>query len=139
MQCFSNKRFTYGSNFRRLYYSFFGAEEIEWANETPEFISGKVIYEKDDPEEMQEFIWRKYESDVPDHNVIALIKLIRKNNLLSIDQLKITREELREVFNTECRLKITEQEFSSVIEALEGVEVSMVDEGKESDAYFIHE
>ncbi|MES9887139.1 MAG: hypothetical protein ABW140_10030 [Candidatus Sedimenticola sp. 6PFRAG1] len=116
-----------------------GAEEIEWINETPEKISGKVIYEINDPEEIQEFIWRKHESDVPDQKVIALIKLIRKDNLLSIDQLRVTREELRRIFNAEYGLSSTEQEFSSVLEALEEVEVSMVDEGKETDAYFIHE
>jgi hypothetical protein len=33
-----------------------GAKEIEWQKELDSCITGKVIYEVDDPEEIQEFI-----------------------------------------------------------------------------------
>ena len=116
-----------------------GAVEIEWHKKTTELISSKVIYDRDTPEQTQEFIWHKSESEVPSQEVIDLIKLIRKKKLLSIDQLVVTRSELRESYNIEYGLKTNEQEFSNVLESLEMIEVSMVDDGKETDAYFIHE
>jgi len=116
-----------------------GAVEIEWHKKTTELISGKVIYDRDDPEEAQEFVWRKLESEVPSQEVINLIKLLRKKKLLSIDQLAVTRSELRESYNIEYGLKTNEHEFSNVLESLEKIEVPMIDDGKETDAYIIHE
>jgi len=116
-----------------------GAVEIEWNKKTAELISGKVIYDRDDPEETQEFVWHKSESEVPNQEVINLIKLLRKKKFLSIDQLAVTRSELRQSYNIEYGLKTNEQDFSNVLESLEMIEVSMLDDGKETDAYFIHE
>lgn len=102
-------------------------------------ISGTVIYEVGDPEETQDFVWHRSETDVPNIDVFNLVTLIRKHNLLSIDRLTVTRPELRRKYNTEYGVCLTETEFASVLESLEGIEVPMVDEGRETDAYFIHE
>lgn len=125
--------------FLQEYLGALGASEIRWQEEAADRISGTVIYEVDDPEETQDFVWHKSEKDVPSLAVLNLVKLIRKRNLLSIDKLVVTRLELREKYNSEYGLQLTEQEFSGFLESLEEVEVPMVDEGRETDAYFIHE
>lgn len=116
-----------------------GAEAIEWKEETESLISGIVIYVTNDPEEIQEFCWHKREDEVPSNYVINLAKLIKDNNLLSIDKIIITRNELRLLYNNSYNLNFQKEEFSKLLESLEEIEVPMVDDGKETDVYFIHE
>ncbi len=40
-----------------------GAIKILWHKELDDYISGTVIYELDDPEEMQDFCWHKSEQE----------------------------------------------------------------------------
>jgi len=116
-----------------------GAESIEWHEETKSFISGRVFYERKDPEETQDFCWHMGEENTPSPQTWELVKLLNKKKLLSIDQISVTREELRLQYNETYNSKTTEAEFSKVLEELEEIEVPMLDEGKETDAYFIHE
>lgn len=116
-----------------------GAENIEWHVETENFISGRVIYERNDPEETQDFCWHINEEKTPSSYVLRLVKLLNKKKLLSIDKISVTREKLRFQYNDMYGLNITEPEFIKILEELEEVEVPMVDEGRETDAYFIHE
>ena len=116
-----------------------GAESIEWYKENDIYISGRVIYDKNDLEETQDFCWHMSEKDSPNNLVLNLAKLLNKNRLLSIDQIKITREELRLQYNDSYEMNISEIEFNDILDSLERIEVPMVDEGKETDVYFIHE
>ena len=116
-----------------------GAKEITWQKESETSISGTVIYEVDDPEETQEFIWHVKESDTPSEEIRELAELLNKEGLLSIDQIKISRLELRNLYSKKQGRIVPEQEFLAILEALESIKVSMVDEGKETDVYFIHE
>ncbi|MES9903810.1 MAG: hypothetical protein ABW168_14185 [Sedimenticola sp.] len=125
--------------FLREFLGALGAVEIQWHEETDDKISGAVIYEVNDPEEKQDFVWHKSEKDMPDQDVFNLVKLIHKDKLLSIDQIKVTRLELNSKFNKAYDCTKTEQEFSNILESLETIEVPMLDAGREIDAYFIHE
>ncbi len=116
-----------------------GAVDIKWHIEEKDIITGRVIYDNNDPEESQDFCWHKSEYDVPNTEVLNLAKLLKTNELLSIDQMRVTREELRSLYNKSYGKDSSESEFLAILEALEEVEVPMVDDGKETDAYFIHE
>jgi hypothetical protein len=116
-----------------------GAEQIEWHYENDDFISGKVIYKTDDSEEVQEFRWRKTENEVPPENVRLLAKLLREESLLNIDKIIVTRKELASRYNDVFGVKYTEQEFIKILKILESIEVPMLDNGVETDAFFIHE
>lgn len=116
-----------------------GAIEIQWQNETGSKITGTAIYGFSGSEETQDFVWHKFETDIPNQDVMNLAKLIHEQDLLSIDQIKVTRSELRAKYNSRYGVKITEQQFSITLELLEEIEVPMVDDGRETDAYFIHE
>lgn len=116
-----------------------GAKNIHWQEESDSSIAGTVIYEIDDPEEVQEFIWRIQESEVPPEEVRTLAELLYEKDLLSIDQIKVSRHELRNLYSKKQGRIVPEIEFLEILEALESIEVPMVDEGKETDVYFIHE
>ncbi|GJL78587.1 MAG: hypothetical protein NPINA01_15760 [Nitrospinaceae bacterium] len=116
-----------------------GAVKIERHHENDSLISGKVIYNSDDPNEAQEFRWRIPENEVPSEEVRLLAKLLKEENLLSIDKIIVTRKELGIRYNAVYGIKFTEQEFNKILDDLESVEVSMVDNDKETDVYFIHE
>lgn len=116
-----------------------GAEAIQWQEEKESYVSGRVIYELNDPNETQDFCWHLQAKNVPSSELKNLAKLIRDKKLLSIDQIKVTKEELYLLYNEAYNLKVSAHDFSSALEQLEEVEVAMVDDRKETDAYFIHE
>jgi len=116
-----------------------GAENIEWQEETDDFISGRVIYDKNDPEEIQDFCWHNSEEKAPSTHALELVKLLNKKKLLNIDKISVKREELRLQYNQTYGSNTAEAEFGEILEELEKIEVPMVDEGKETDVYFIHE
>lgn len=116
-----------------------GAEEIQWQKQTDAYISGTIIYETDDQEEVQGFIWHVQESEAPSENVRKLAELLNEKSLLSIDQISVSRHELRNLYSKKQGRIVPENEFIAILEALESIEVPMVDEGKATDAYFIHE
>ncbi len=115
-----------------------GAIKIEWNEEKTDFISGRVIYDFHDPDEYQDFCWQKTEVDVPSETVLNLAKLINEKRLLSIDKIIINTEELLNLYNKTYDITLSNQEFQVTLEQLESVEVSMIDEGKEVDVFFIH-
>lgn len=71
--------------FLKEYLGALGAKNIHWQEESDSSIAGTVIYEIDDPEEAQEFVWHIRESEVPPKEVRALAELLHEKDLLSID------------------------------------------------------
>ena len=116
-----------------------GAKSIHWQEESDSSIAGTIIYKIDDPEEIQEFIWHIQESEVPPEEVRALTELLCEKGLLSIDQIKVSRHELRNLYSKKQGHIVPEDKFLEILEVLESIEVRMVDEGEETDVYFIHE
>ncbi len=116
-----------------------GAKHIEWHREADNFLSGIVVYDYSDPEETQDFCWHLKEQEAPNTNVFNLAKLIHKNDLLSIDKITVNREDLRNLYNDEFNMAMDEAEFDQILDALLEIEVNMIDDGKETDVYFIHE
>ena len=116
-----------------------GAEKIDWEIENDNFISGTVIYEIDDPEETQNFCWHMSEEETPDSSLLKLAKLINENKLLNIDKITVSREKLNTLYNENNETNIGINEFSKILDALELIEIPMVDDGEETDIFFIHE
>ena len=116
-----------------------GAQAIEFASVTSSQVSGTVVYDPIDCEERQDFRWTLPESSSPPEDVLLLAQLIHREQLLDIDKLNITRSELHERFNAYHSCKLEFSSFITVLEALETIEVRMIDDGEETDTYFIHE
>lgn len=70
---------------------------------------------------------------------MELAELLNEKNLLSIDKITVSRHELRKLLSDKLGRVVPEPEFLTTLKALESIEVPMVDEGEETDYYFIHE
>jgi hypothetical protein len=116
-----------------------GASEILYEKITPDFIHGAVVYDQNDPDERQDFRWSLHEDDSPSLEIIRLTSLIRAGNLLSIDKLKVSREDLLARVNSSNEINYSSEQFSNLLDELLRIQVSMIDDGAESDWYFIHE
>ena len=118
-------------NFLISYLKLYGVEKIELINETPDSISGISIYDESDPEERQEFIWHKSEEEVPSFEMNILIEKIVAEKWHNGDKISEQIEEFEFTeFDNETKEKILNELFE--------VKISMVDDGVESDSYFVH-
>jgi hypothetical protein len=110
-----------------------GAERVDILNIEEDSIFGTVVYDINDPSERQDFRWRIEEENVPSENVLKLIQVINENNFIDIDKLTAP---LKEIYS-----KTTETDYDAFLVAMDQlfkVEVRMVDDGEETDRYFIH-
>ena len=118
-------------NFLLSYLKLYGVEKIELINETSNSISGISIYDESDPEERQEFIWHKSEDEVPSSELNILIEKIVAEKWHNGDKISKHIEELEfSEFDNKTKEKILNELFD--------VRISMVDDGEESDSYFVH-
>lgn len=116
-----------------------GAIKIVWGNCSPDEISGRVIYDLEDPEEFQGFCWHCHESDTPNSQVYDLTKLLNDQGLLDIDKIRLPRSNLMLLYNEAYGAGVIESEFSKILDSLDRIEVRMVDDDEETDMFFIHE
>ena len=118
-------------NLLKSYLKLYGVEKIELTNETEDTISGIAIYDESDPEERQEFIWHKTESEVPSSELNILIEKIVSEKWHNGD--KITKD-IAEIefteFDNETKNRIEFELFE--------IDVKMVDNGQETDSFFVH-
>lgn len=106
-------------------------ENIQWIDNTENSIRGIVIYDSSDLDERQEFIWHKSEKEVPTEKVNFLIdKLIAEKLLIGDKLIKPTTEIEFTEFNSSTKEKLFAELFD--------VGINMVDNGKETDLFFIH-
>jgi hypothetical protein len=118
-------------NFLKSFLKLYGVEKIELTNVKSESISGIAIYDETDPEERQDFIWHKTENEVPSLELNTLIEKIVAEKLHRGDKISEQIEEMEfSVFNNEIKEKILNELFD--------VKIRMVDNGEETDTYFVH-
>ena len=118
-------------NFLRSYLKLYSVERIELTNETADSISGIAIYDESDPEERQEFIWHKTENEVPSAELNILIEKIVAEKWHNGDKIWAEIEKMQFAeFNNLTRDKILDELFD--------VRIRMVDDGEETDSYWVH-
>ena len=118
--------------FLEIFLTALGAEKIEWGKLEVDKIFGTVVYDNTDAEERQDFVWHMTEDKVPSEEVKMVIKYIADNSLIKFDKIIKPVEELNLDFIEQSKRK-------KVIDELFNIEVRMIDEGEESDRYFIHD
>ena len=123
-----------------------GAVKLTYFSVDPDTLTGRVHYDPSevgsDPDEddfYQDFCWHMMETNVPGIDVFNLAKLLNAHKLLDIDKIKVPRTELRELFNAEYAIGYDQHKFDRILEELKKVIVNMVDDGEETDIFFIHE
>lgn len=123
-----------------------GAESVSITNERTESIEGRAFFENNptaayfdpDDDQSQEFIWHCSEHDVPGHVTCSIATLLNAKRLLDIDKITIARVNLYVRYTAEHGT-LPYPEFIAALEKLLQVEVNMVDDGRETDVFFIHE
>jgi len=122
-----SKRLNLLKSFLKLY----EVEKIELTNESTNSISGIAIYDESDPEERQEFIWHITEDEIPSLELNILIEKIVAEKWHNGDKITkdITEIEFLE-FDNETRDKMEFELFK--------INIRMVDDGEETDSYFVH-
>jgi len=123
-----NKRQT----FLKSFLGALGAEKILWKENNESYIKGTVIYDVNDDGEKQDFIWKINESQSPDNNTQILIDFIKNEKLLDIDKLTMSIDEINPPNLSSTQKKIS---FDNLV----NIRVRMMDDGEETDSYFIHE
>jgi len=118
-------------NFLKSFLKLYEVKRIKLTSQTENSISGIAIYDESDPEERQEFIWHKTESDVPRIELNILIEKIVKEKWHNGDKISyhIEKMEFNE-FSNETRDQILDELFD--------INIRMVDEGEETDSYWVH-
>jgi hypothetical protein len=112
---------------------------VRFAEITDDSVQGTVYYDSVDSDEKQDFRWRITEDAVPSESAFRLVRLIRDEKLLHSDRLRISRDELRKKFAAVTGHPIGEDDFSEILDEVERVQIWMLDDGLETDYYFIHE
>lgn len=127
------------TKFIDIFLSALGAERVEYHQITEHIVSGTAIYDSSDANENQDFVWHATETNVPSSEAILLLKLINDRSLLSIDKIAVSRSTLKDQYEAMLGKKYTVSQFDNIIEELLAVSVDMVDDGQETDKYFIHD
>jgi hypothetical protein len=118
-------------NFLKSYLKLYGVEKIELTAEKFDSLSGIAIYDENDPEERQEFIWHKSEKEVPSPELNILIEKIVVEKWHNGDKISEHIEELEfEEFDNSTKEKILNELFD--------IRIRMVDDGEETDSYIVH-
>jgi hypothetical protein len=103
-----------------------------WRDAQPDRLYGTVVYDPNDEEEKQDFVWHMNESNVPSDDVKKLLLFLSENNLMDVDKIIKPIHELKVDF-------IENDKLEKVWNELFDIEVRMIDDGEETDGYFIHD
>ena len=118
--------------FLEHYFKLFGMEKIQWIDKNEKSIRGIVVYDSSDLDERQEFVWHKSENEVPTEKVNFLIdKLISKKLLIGDKLIKPTTEIRFTEFDDSTKEKLFAELFD--------VGINMVDNGIETDMFYVHD
>jgi hypothetical protein len=119
-------------SFLKAFLGALSAKEILWVDIQPDKIYGTVIYDQTDPDERQDFVWHITEDNVPGEEVKNLLDYLSNSKLIDIDKIVYPIAELNIYF-------IEKHKLESVWKELFNIEVRMIDDGEETDSYFIHD
>jgi hypothetical protein len=126
-----------------------GAAEIVEYVEQADAVTGAIRYvadsevvdlSGDEGEELQYFVWRISEAEAPSVLTYRIVEVMERYQLLHIDKLRVSRETLLSILQTDSEQQVDPTEFAMALDELFAIEVPMVEDGEETgDAFFIHE
>ncbi|MEZ5013063.1 MAG: hypothetical protein R2794_02110 [Chitinophagales bacterium] len=123
----THKRQIFLEHFLGLY----GVDRVEITRPTIHEIYGYAIYTDND--NRQEFCWHMSEEGVPTDDLIQLINVIKSNGFNQSDKIIVSANTIFE------KSGWTDREiFNIAYDTLFEIEVKMIDDGIETDAYYLH-
>ncbi len=123
---------TYRQLFLEEFLKLYSVKYIDYKLIENDGIGGIAIYDFDDPEEIQEFYWLMKDENVPSKECFELIKIINQNKWCDIDKIIVSEKKLYEVS------KMEKTTFEKAFDELFEVEIRMIDDGEETDSFFVH-
>jgi hypothetical protein len=124
---------TYRQKFLEEFLKLYKVIEVEYSEITTEKVFGIAIFDLNDPEEIQQFCWSMSEDNVPPKEVLEIVKIINENHWCDIDKITVSENELFEKMGWNDR-----QLFDTNFDRLFKVEIRMIDDGEETDSFFVH-
>jgi hypothetical protein len=121
-----DRRIDFLEKFLRL----LGVQNIKWSKMSDENVCGTVIYEDG---ELQDFCWYNSIDYRSSKEIIAIIKVLRDNSLVDIDRITAPIEKIFQLSLIQDR-----RLFEKAMNELLAIRVSMIDEGEETDCFFVH-
>ncbi len=118
--------------FLKSFFRIFSAE-IETVNIEGGRVVGCIAW--DNEEEKQDFSWNISEVKKDFEEIIRLIDYLIMNNLIEIDMIIISKELLTQKL---VDSGWEQENVSTSINSLCSITISMIDEGEETDSFFIH-
>jgi len=123
-----------------------GAIDIAWRRVSDNYIEGTVQYEpsigtphyEPEKDDYQDFCWHGMENDIPSEYACLLAELLNRKRLLHSDKINISVEKLRKSYNKEFSENLEEAKFEEVLREILEFRIPMMDDGEETDYYFIH-
>lgn len=117
--------------------------QVRLIRETHDSLEGSIQWPDDEEgEESQRIRWDITLDDVPSEKCLVIMDFIHCNDLLDIDRLKISREELF-LKMSNADLLIDKNEFNKLFEQILSIKILMIDKdykkGDYCDSFFIHE
>jgi hypothetical protein len=92
----------------------------------------------DDPNEFQEFAVDINQKPLTDDS-LAIAEFLHARDLVDIDRIAVSRSELLQMFSLAGHGDWTPNRLNAALDDLERFRVHMVDNGKETDIFFLHE
>lgn len=133
-------------NFLTEFLGALGAKSISFVTVEDDLISGTVHFDPsrfatldDELDYKQDFCWHMSEGGVPNEKVFNLARLVHRKRLLDIDRLIVSPDQLREKYNEEYKNNLAQAEFNNILDELKRIRVDMVNDGRETDFFYIHQ
>ena len=121
----------------RMFLQLFDCSRIVFLESTPDHLLGRVAWE-DDPEDFQEFNVDLRQNPLSE-DALALADFLNTRRVVEIDRIVTPRPELREMFLKAGYQDWTSQRFDQALARLRAFRVRMIDDGEETDSFFLHE
>ena len=118
--------------FLESFLSLYGVGKVEITKFDFDKVIGIAIH--DDNGDTQEFCWYMQEDKVPSNDLLEMIQLIKRNNYNKTDKIIISPDELYKQLAWSDKTR-----FDKTYDELFEVEVKMIDDGEETDSFFMHD
>ena len=118
--------------FLEIFLKSLGVKTIHWTDRNESSVFGTPIYDLTGLNERQDFVWHMNENKMPADKVLNLLTYLTDNKLLDIDKIKVSVTDI-EIPNCD------QEEKEKLFDELFRVKVNMIDNGQETDYYYIHD
>ena len=119
--------------FLKTYLKLFDVSNVEIININKDFIRGYAIFDDTEPFERQEFVWHINKNNkIQLNKLIPIIEKIISNKLHTGDKISQEIEKIKIAgLDDELKKKLLKQLFD--------IEIKMIDNGIETDSFFLHQ